>query len=107
MKLDYQNAYEAVEKALENGLTWNLAVAFTQKDDREIVRSIVTEQYQQASEGVDDFDMTVEQYLIARLDEEEIHMKPADYFESEAEAEKEGFYWEDEIDRWLKLDVNK
>lgn len=105
MKLDYQNAYEVVEEALEDDLTWNLAVAFTQNDDIEIVKSIVAEQYQQASEGADDFDMDVGQYLFAMLDEEEVYMKKADYFESEEEAEKQGFYWEDEINRWLKLDV--
>ena len=107
MKLNYQNAYEVVEEALLDDLTWYLAVAFTQKEESEIVKSIVAEQYQQASEGVDDFDMTVAEYLFARLDDEEINMKPANYFSSEEEAKKEGFYWEDEIERWLKLDVNK
>lgn len=107
MKYDYQTACKMVEEALEHGATWNMAVAFTQETDGDLVKQIVAEQYQQASEGIDDFDMTVTDYLFARLDEEEINMKNAGYFESEAEAEKEGFYWEDEIDRWLKLDVNK
>lgn len=105
MKLNYQNAYEVVEEALLDDLTWYLAVAFTQKEESEIVKSIVAEQYQQASEGVDDFDMTVEQYLFAMLDEEEVYMKKDDYFDSEEEAEKQGFYWFDGIHRWLKLDV--
>lgn len=105
--MNWETVLRLIDEVLENQLTWNLAVAFTQKNDSEKVRAIVAEQYQQASEGVEDFDMTVTEYLFARLDEEEINMKNAGYFESETEAEKEGFYWEDEIERWLKLDVNK
>lgn len=92
---------------MKTDLTWNLAVAFTQENDSEKVSQIVAEQYEQAFNGVDDFDMTLDEYLFARLDEEGIYMKSANYFESEEEAEEEGFYWEDEINRWLKLDVNK
>lgn len=92
---------------MKTDLTWNLAVAFTQENDSEKVKQIVAEQYEQAINGVDDFDMTLDEYLFARLDEEGAYMKPASYFENEEEAEEEGFYWEDEINRWLKLDVNK
>lgn len=88
-------------------LNWNLAVAFAQEFDTEKVCTIVLDQYKQAIYGIDDFNMTLDEYLFSRLDEEGIYMKPASYFESEAEAEEEGFYWEDEIGRWLKLDVNK
>lgn len=88
-------------------LNWNLAVAFTQENDVEKVCTIVLDQYKQAINGIDDFNMTLNEYLFACLDEEGIYMKPANYFESEEEAEQEGFYWEDEIERWLKLDVNK
>lgn len=91
-----------IEEALQDDTVWHLAVAFTQENDSEKVKAIVTEQYEQAR-----VDMSLEEYLFARLDEEGIYMKPAGHFESEAEAEKEGFYWEDEIERWLKLDVNK
>lgn len=108
MKRNYQTVYGMVETALENDLTWNLAVAFTQENDSEKVKGIVAEQYQQASEGVEDFDLTIEQYLFEVLDDcENENMKEFDVFESKKEAENEGFYWEDEIDRWLKLDVNK
>lgn len=103
MKLDWETALKLTIEALIDDLTWNLAVAFTQNDDIEIVKSVVAELYQQASEGVEDFDMTVGQYLFAMLDEEEVNMKKADYFSSDEEAEKQGFYWEDEINRWLKL----
>lgn len=88
-------------------LNWNLAVAFAQEIDTEKVCTIVIDQYNQARKGIDDFNMTLDEYLYARLDEEGIYMKPANYFESEEEAEQAGFYWEDEIERWLKLDVNK
>lgn len=105
--MNWETALRLVDEALENDLTWNLAVAFAQENDSEKVSQIVAEQYQQASDGIDDFDMTLDEYLFARLDEEEVNMKPANYFESEEDAEKEGFYWVDEINRWLKLDVNK
>lgn len=95
----YTDLVEVVD--IEDDTVWNLAVAFTQENDSEKVKAIVTEQYEQAN-----VDMTLDEYLFARLDEEGIYMKPANYFESEAEAEKQGFYWVDEVDRWLKLDVN-
>lgn len=31
-------------------------------------------------------------------------MKLAMYFQSEQQAEREGFYWFDELNRWVKLD---
>lgn len=106
MKLDWETALKLTIEALIDDLTWNLAVVFTQNDDIEIIKSVVAELYQQAINDVDGLDMTVHEYLFTVLDEEEVYMKPANYFESEEEAEKQGFYWEDEIDRWLKLDAN-
>ena len=108
MERDYQTVYFMVENALENDLIWNLAVAFVQDNDSENVKAIVTDQLHQAINGVDDFDLTVDQYLFGLLDDSENeNMKESDAFESEKEAENQGFYWEDEIERWLKLDVSK
>lgn len=107
MKKDYQTVYKMVEGALQNDVVWNLAVAYTQENDGKRVKDIVTEQYYQAHEGVEDFNLTVEQYLFSRLDDDDKYMKNAYWFESEEHAENEGFYWEDEICRWLKLDINK
>ena len=95
----YTDLVEVVD--IEDDTVWGLAVAFTQENDSEKVKAIVTEQYEQAN-----VDIPLDEYLFARLDEEGVYMKPADFFETEYEAEKEGFYWVDEVDRWLKLDVN-
>jgi len=95
----YTDLVEVVD--IEDDTVWGLAVAFTQENDSEKVKAIVDEQYEQAN-----VDIPLDEYLFARLDEEGIYMKPANYFESENEAEKEGFYWVDDVDRWLKLNVN-
>lgn len=39
---------------------------------------------------------------IVEIEGKEYYTFPADYFEDEATAEKEGYYWDDEINRWTK-----
>lgn len=99
---DYGTAFEMVKEALNDSGTYDLAVAFTQKNDGAVVQQIVADQFHQAADGVDDFNMTVEQYLYARLEESD-NMLFAGAFENEAEAENEGYYWDDSIGMWLKL----
>ena len=51
--------------------------------------------------------MPLERYLFEMLDNPDqpisCNMKVADAYETEEEAEKEGFFWADEIDRWLRI----
>ncbi|WP_332651629.1 hypothetical protein [Lysinibacillus sp. 54212] len=37
----------------------------------------------------------------------EYYTFPADYYENEAAASKDGYYWDDEVDRWTKRIVDE
>lgn len=39
---------------------------------------------------------------IITIDGVEYYTFPADYYEDEQAAEKDGYYWDDELDRWTK-----
>lgn len=99
---DYGVVLEMVKDALNDRGTYNLAVAFTQKNEGSLIEQIVADQYQQAANGIENFNMTVEQYLYERLEESE-NMLFAGAFENEEEAERKGYYWDDSIEKWLKL----
>lgn len=99
---DYTVALTMVQEALQDGITYNLATAFAETRDGQMLEQIVADQFHQAANGVDDFSMTVEEYLYARLEDSE-NMQSPDTFENESDAEQAGFYWEDSIDKWLKL----
>lgn len=98
----YEEIYSVVEKALENDLTYKLAEAFTEKTESKEVKQVLAEQLEQAVYGVDDFDLSVGQYLLVSL-EQQGKSRNAGYYDSEEEAEKDQFYWFDELDLWIKL----
>ena len=47
-------------------------------------------------------ELTVQEYLLAIL-ENENKVKPSFAYDNEEQAEKDGFYWMDEIEKWVQL----
>lgn len=105
MEKDYGQVLSLVIEELNGDeLLWNLAIAFSESKFFDEAAEIVAEQYYQAMLSDNDFEMSLKDYLFSRLDEEGVNMKLAMYFQSEQQAEREGFYWFDELNRWVKLD---
>ena len=102
--MNYSNALDSVKSAIsfESEADLYMVKSFAEVRETEKAIEIVADQYQQASEGVSDFNMTVFEYVFAILEQED-KIKNASYFENEAEAEQDGFYWIDELEKWLKL----
>lgn len=101
--MNYQQALEVVKTAVQfGGEAHYLAQAFAETNDTQQAVEIVAEAFHQASQGVTDFDLTVEQYLVAMLDEQD-KFKDADAFADEDAANYEGFFWIDEVSKYLKL----
>lgn len=101
--MNYQKALEMVKEAVEFGAEAHyFAKGYARTNDTQQAVEIVAEDFQQASVGVEDFDMTVMEYLIARLDELEF-FEEAEAFADEAEAEQAGYFWMDEVSKYLKL----
>ena len=101
----YEEIEVMVSKALDDDVMFWVGVAFAESRDSEDVRNIVFDAYYEAA-SEPDFDMSVKDYLFEMLDNVEPgceNMKVADAYENEAEAEQDGFYWFEEIDRWLKV----
>lgn len=103
--LNYQEVYEKVEEALNDDITYKLAEAFTETTDGEKVKQILAEEFEQAIHDVDNFDLSVDEYLLLRLEQQE-KSHEAGYYDSTEEAETEGFYWFDELELWIKLPYN-
>lgn len=49
----------------------------------------------------EELDMTKDMEIL-EIEEVEYYTFPADYFKDEQAAEKDGYYWDDEVDRWTK-----
>ena len=99
----YEEIETMVSKALDDETTFWLAVTFAESQDGEVVKDRVTACYYEASRE-QGFDMGVSQYLFEMLDNAPSgyeQMKAPDAYENEREAELDGFYWFDEIDRWV------
>ena len=100
----YDEIETMVSKALDDETTFWLAATFAESRDSEVVKDRLTDCYYEASREPG-FDMSVANYIFEMLDNVPPgyeKMKSADAYEGEREAEEDGFYWFDEIDRWVQ-----
>ncbi|WP_341323447.1 hypothetical protein NSQ62_08210 [Solibacillus sp. FSL H8-0523] len=106
--MEYGKALDLVKATVsfESAADVNLVKSFAEVTETEKALEIVAVQYQQASERVSDFNLTVFEYVLAILEQED-KIKEADYYENEIDAENDGFWWIDEISKWVKLDFTK
>lgn len=95
---------DMVTTALEDGITLQLGKSFADTNDFSVVEQVVIDAFGGAVDAVEDFDMTVQAYLLARLEDDSCDKAlPQISFEDEKKAEDDGYWWFDELDRWIWL----
>lgn len=95
---------EMVTVGLQDGITLSLAKSFSSTNDFSEVETVVMNAFEAAVDAVEDFDMSLDQYLLERLKDDSCDKaRVQSYYESESEANDENFYWFDELDLWIWL----
>ncbi len=85
-----------IEQAIEYGLSIDWVKAVTGEDTESAAIEELAEMYV-------DTDLTVEQFVFAKLNEDG-RVKDDDAFDDESEANAEGYYWYDEVGKWIDLE---
>lgn len=102
--MTYEQALAAVKAAMEDQEAYYLAASFAEGKSNPL--EILADAYHQASCAMDmsreKFEITVIEYVLLRLDDLE-YLKSADDYEDGNAAEKDGFFWLDEFDKFVKL----
>lgn len=112
-KITINNAMELAEKDLKiDDEQAGLLMAVTGQDDigfaKELAKDMYFESVQEfyESEPEGEYPMTVEQYLVARLDAEG-RVRNFDFYTDEDAPEDDGWYWFDQYDKWIQVNTNK
>ena len=105
---DYEQIFELVNEALNDVNTFDLAQALAETNEGQTVTQIVAEQlYQSVSVSNEvDYNINVHEYLLLSLEDSDKLLQP-EAFENEIEAEEQGYFWNDEMSKWIKLDFTK
>lgn len=109
LKITIENAVELAEKDLQiNDEQAGLVTAVTGQHDigfaKELAKDMYLESVQEfyESEPEGEYTMTVEQYLLARLDAEG-RVRDFDFYSEEDAPEDEGWYWFDQYDKYIQI----
>lgn len=85
-----------IKQAIEYGLSIDWVKAVTGQD-------AVDEAIEELANMYVDTDLTVEQFVFEKL-QEEGRVKDDDAFDDEAEANEQGYYWYDEVSKWIDVE---
>lgn len=85
-----------IKQAIEYGLSVEWVKVVTGQDTIDAAIETLEEMYV-------DTDLTVEQFVFEKLKEDD-RVKNEDAFDDEAEANAEGYYWYDEVNKWITVD---
>ena len=87
---------EQIKQAIEYGLSIDWVKAVTGQD-------AVDEAIETLEEMYVDTDLTVEQFVFEKL-QEDGRVKDEDAFDDEPEANEQGYYWYDEVSKWIDVE---
>lgn len=85
-----------IKQAIEYGLSVEWVKVVTGQDTIDVAIETLEEMYV-------DTDLTVEQFVFEKLKEDD-RVKNEDAFDDEAEANAEGYYWYDEVKKWIDVE---
>ena len=85
-----------IKQAIEYGLSVEWVKVVTGQETE-------TEAIETLEEMYTDTDLTVEQFVFEKLQEDD-RVKDEDAFDDEAEANEQGYYWYDEVSKWITVD---
>ena len=85
-----------IKQAIEYGLSVEWVKAVTGQD-------AVDEAIEELANMYVDTDLTVEQFVFEKIQEDD-RVKDEDAFDDETEANAEGYYWYDEVNKWITVD---
>ena len=109
MKITIENAVELAEKDLRiddeqcglvMAVTGQTDIGFAKERAKNMYLEAVQEFYESEPEG--EYTMTVEQYLLARLDAEG-RILDFDAYDDAGIAADNGWFWFDQYDKWIQL----
>ena len=87
---------EQIKQAIDYGLSIDWVKAVTGHETESEAIETLAEMY-------DDKDLTIEQFVFEKL-QEDGRVKDADAFDDEAEANAEGYYWYDDVSKWIDVE---
>ena len=85
-----------IKQAIEYGLSIDWVKVVTGQD-------AVDEAIEELANMYVDTDLTVEQFVFEKL-QEEGRVKDVEEFDDEAEANEQGYYWYDEVSKWIDVE---
>ena len=85
-----------IKQAIEYGLSIDWVKAVTGEETENEAIETLEEMYV-------DTDLTVEQFVFEKL-KEDGRVKDEDAFDDESEANAEGYYWYDEVSKWIDVE---
>lgn len=85
-----------IKQAIDYGLSIDWVKAVTGQDATESAIEELANMYV-------DTDLTVEQFVFEKL-REDGRVKDDDAFDDEAEANEQGYYWYDEVGKWIDVE---
>ncbi len=84
-----------IKQAIEYGLNEDLIKALTEEETIDAAIEELAEMYEGS-------ELTVEQFVFEKAEEEGI-VKDEDAYEDNDEGNADGYYWFDEVSKWIKL----
>ena len=91
-----KNVQEQIKQAIDYGLSIDWVKAVTGQD-------AVDEAIEELTNMYVDTNLTIEQFVFEKL-QEDGRVKDEDAFDDEAEANAEGYYWYDEVSKWIDVE---
>ena len=91
-----KNVQEKIKQAIDYELSVERVKAVTGQDTTESAIEELANMY-------DDESLTIEQFVFEKL-KEDGRVKDEDAFDDEAEANSEGYYWYDEVSKWIDVE---